>query len=274
MKERTPRDVQGPGQALPPIGAAEALDALDHDAQLAALRREVRHLRKALAAADVRERALRYELLHRVRNMLAVIRTIYRRMLGCQLAADEFALHFEDRLDAIGRYQTDVAGIAAGGVDLEDMVRDELLMVHCTDGPDCTIVGPSVRLSAKWGEMMGLALHELAVNAVKFGALAHDGALHIEWSLVEEGARSALHFHWQETGVPLVATAPRPRGFGQGLIEDALPYQFGATSSFVLKPGGLDCTILLPLPSPDQSTTAGWPEWPGKHDRSDIHDID
>ena len=243
------------------------------DTQLEAARCEIRHLREALVAADVRERALKYELQHRVRNMLAIIRTIYRRMLASHVAADQFALHFEDRLDAIGRYQTDIAGIAAGGIELEDMVRDELLMAHCADGPACTITGPSVRLSAKWGELMGLALHELAVNAVKFGALAHAGALRIAWSVVEEGARSILHFRWQETGVPLVASAPRQRGFGQDLIEEALPYQFGATSSFVFKPGGLDCTILLPLPSPNEPPTAGWPEWPGNHDRSAIDDI-
>ena len=252
-------------------GAPEREGAsLDRDAQLEVLRREVRHLREALAAADVRERALKYELQHRVRNMLAVIRTIYRRMVGSQVAADEFAFHFEDRLDAIGRYQTDIAGIAAGGIELEDMVRDELLMVHCTDGPDCTITGPSVRLTAKWGELMGLALHELAVNAVKFGALAHDGGLHIEWSVVEEESGSILDFHWQETGVPLVATAPRTRGFGQDLIEEALPYQFGATSSFTFKPGGLDCTIRLPLPCPNELTTAGWPEWPSNQTGSDV----
>ncbi|MEG3164799.1 HWE histidine kinase domain-containing protein [Sphingomonas sp. PB2P19] len=222
---------------------------LSADAQLTALMHEVQSLHRALAAAEVRERALTYELQHRVRNMLAVIRTIYRRMLASKTAQDQFAFHFEDRLDAIGRYQTDIAGVSAGGIELEDMVRDELLTVHCTDGPDCTITGPSVRLSAKWVELMGLALHELAINAVKFGALCHGGALRIEWWLTEEAGQSMLHFHWKETGVALLTTAPRPRGFGQDLIEEALPYQFGATTSFEFKPGGLECSIVLPLPT-------------------------
>jgi two-component sensor histidine kinase len=219
------------------------------DAQLNALQAEVKALCSALAAAEVRERALTYELQHRVRNMLAVIRTIYRRMLASKTPQDQFAFHFEDRLDAIGRYQADIAGVSAGGIELEDMVRDELLTVHCTDGPDCTITGPSVRLSAKWVELMGLALHELAINAVKFGALCHGGALHIAWTVTEEAGQSILHFHWKESGVSLLSTAPRARGFGQDLIEEALPYQFGATTSFAFKPGGLDCSITLPLPA-------------------------
>ena len=216
------------------------------DVQLAALRREVDRLRSALAAADVRERALTYELQHRVRNMLAVIRTIYRRMLSSKTGPDEFAFHFEDRLDAIGRYQADIAGISAGGVELEDMVRDELFNVHSAEGPTCTIIGPSVRLSAKWLELMGLALHELATNAVKFGALCHGGTLRVEWWVSEEASGSNLHFHWTEAGV--AAAPPGPRGFGQDLIEDALPYQFGATTAFEFRPGGLACSIILPLP--------------------------
>jgi len=242
------------------------------DASLQALQQEVRTLRRALAAAVVRERALTYELQHRVRNMLAVIRTIYRRMLAGKTAQDQFSSHFEDRLDAIGRYQADIAGVTSGGVELEDMVRDELLTVHCTDGPDCTIIGQRVQLSGKWVELMGLALHELATNAVKFGALAHGGTVHVEWTVSPEEKQSILHFHWRESGVPLVSAAPRVPGFGQGLIEDALPYQFGATTVFALKPGGLDCTIILPLPA-GQMTDVG-PEWLSAGNQSDIDDIE
>lgn len=238
-----------------------------------ALQREVLALREQLAAAAIRERMLTYELQHRVRNMLAVIRTIYRRMLANNTAHDQFAFHFEDRLDAIGRYQTDIAGVSVGGVELEDMIRDELLSVHCTDGPDCTISGPSIRLSAKWVELMGLALHELAINAVKFGALAHGGALHVEWSVADDETQPILHFHWKESGVPLVSTAPRMRGFGQDLIEEALPYQFGATTSFEFKPGGLNCTIILPLPSRTDPMADVRPEWPSVLGRSDSDDF-
>lgn len=222
-------------------------------AQLKILQQEVQTLRDALDASRVRERALTYELQHRVRNMLAVIRTIYRRMLNGKTSHDEFAFHFEDRLDAIGRYQADIAGVTSGGIELEDMVRDELLNVRCTDGPKCTIIGPSVRLSAKWLELMGLALHELAINSVKFGALCYDGTLHIEWSVTAEGGQSVLDFHWKESGIGLLSAAPRIRGFGQELIEEALPYQFGATTSFEFKPGGLECSIILPLPTQTDS---------------------
>ena len=59
-----------------------------------------------------------------------------------------------------------------------------------------------------------------------------------------------MYLRWTETGVPVVATAPRAQGFGRQLIEEALPYQLGAETAFELKPGGLDCSIMLPLSNP------------------------
>jgi two-component system CheB/CheR fusion protein len=93
---------------------------------------------------------------------------------------------------------------------------------------------------------MGIALHELVTNAIKFGALAQPGGssrLRISWTVADD----ALDFEWSERGVPIVAPAPRPEGFGQEYIERVLPYQLDATSSFEVAPGGLTCRIHLPL---------------------------
>ncbi|MBV9841345.1 MAG: sensor histidine kinase [Sphingomonadaceae bacterium] len=209
--------------------------------------REIGELRAALAAAQERERVLAHELQHRIRNMLGVIRSIYRRTRESGASQDEFAEHFEGRLDALARYQAQVDHVGAIGIEVEDMVRNELLESQCLDGPKCTISGPPVHLRQKPAELMGLAIHELATNAIKFGALAQHGRLDIEWSLEEAAAADLLRFRWTESGVSVVVPAPRPSGFGRQLIEEALPYQLGATTSFDLKPGGVECSILLPL---------------------------
>lgn len=217
---------------------------------LDAARHEIDALREALRASQARERLLIHEVQHRVRNMLAVIRSIYRRSRESGASQDEFAEHFQGRLDTVARYQGKLLKVEpAAGVDLEEMILDELLLVHIVEGPGLTINGPPVRLCGKALELMGLVIHELTTNAVKFGALYHQGALNIEWSLAGSPDQQSLRFCWKEASVPLVASAPRPAGFGRQLIEEALPYQLGATTSFDLRPGGIECLISLPLPA-------------------------
>ena len=235
----------------------------------AAPEREVAELRAALAVAQARARALEHELQHRVRNMLAVIRSVHRRTRESGADPHEFADHFEGRLDAIARYQSLLDEVDRPGIDLEDMLRDELLTSRCLDGPGCTLSGPPVYLRQKAAELMGLTIHELTTNSIKFGALAHGGRLAVDWSVTATPTTRMLRFRWVETGIPVIASAPRPYGFGRQLIEEALPYQLGATTSFALDAGGLECSILLPLTdddafaSRDGITLAGPPSLPG-----------
>lgn len=219
---------------------------------------EIAALRAALAAAADRESALRDEVQHRVRNMLAVIRSIFRRTRESSASQEEFAEHFEGRLSAMARCYSHLDRRAADGADLEDMLRDELLEVHCLDGPNCVIEGPPVLLQRETAELIALTLHELMTNSVKFGAIAQNAQLAVRWSVEGEPDAPSLHFHWAESGVAPLAAAPRPSGFGRQLIEEALPFQLDATASFALKPGGVDCSIVLPLaPAAAPSSLAG-----------------
>lgn len=93
---------------------------------------------------------------------------------------------------------------------------------------------------------MGLALHELAINSIKFGVLADDqgqGRLRVRWSIED----SVLAFEWSETGISIVTPAPMRKGFGRQFIEQALPFQIGANSSFEVVPGGIIVRIDVPL---------------------------
>lgn len=236
-----------PGTLPPEEGKGLSLDGPDGHRQAQGV---IERLREELARAKERERLLAQELQHRVRNMLAVIRSILRRTRDSGASQDEFADHFQGRLDAVARHytQTDTSGSFA--VELEDMLRSELLEARCLDGPNCVLEGPPVLLPQATAELMVLAIHELVTNAIKFGALGRGGKLAVRWLPQAGPGGAALHFLWRESGVPLVASAPRPSGFGRQLIEVALPYQLGATTSFELKPGGIECTILLPLGKP------------------------
>ncbi|MBV0893601.1 chemotaxis protein CheR, partial [Paracoccus sp. Z118] len=120
-------------------------------------------------------------------------------------------------------------------------------------GERVTLEGPrGVRLQSSAVQTFALALHELATNAMKYGALAQpSGHLAVRWHLArhEDGLR--LHVAWTETGVTMpdpVANA-QAAGYGRELIENALPYQLGAETTYELGPDGVRCTIALPVSS-------------------------
>jgi two-component system CheB/CheR fusion protein len=211
----------------------------------------------ALRLATDRQKMLMAELQHRVKNILAVTRSIFTRTFAAGNSLEEVADHFTGRLNALARAQTVVARTPEGSVDLEELVRDELLSLGIGDGPNLTIDGPPVRLRQKAVDSMGLAIHELATNAVKYGAFAsRKGSLKIVWSVQDKGGGARLSLEWQESGVALLATNPSRRGFGRELIEQALPYQLGATTALDFLPGGVRCSINTPLAALDEDSAA------------------
>ncbi len=133
------------------------------------------------------------------------------------------------------------------GVDLEELIDAEL-MAHAGRDSRITAGGPPIRLRAKSAETLGLALHELATNAVKFGGLATPGGgITVTWQTEEhvEGARVRLE--WVESGVPLGSAPPAHRGFGRDLIERTVPYELRGAARLMFEPGGIRCVIDIPL---------------------------
>jgi two-component sensor histidine kinase len=200
-------------------------------------------------AAQLRdERQAATELQHRLRNNLALMRSIVRRSNETSDSPEELALHLDARLGALARTQRMMLAAGAAGLDLEELVRTELIATVAADS-HYNVGGPPVRLHAKGAESLGLALHELATNSLKFGALAADGGfVSVTWSLTG-WPHPELHLGWLESGVTVVSLAPRGRGFGQKLIECTLPYELDARTSLAFTPGGAHCTIVVPLQS-------------------------
>jgi PAS domain S-box-containing protein len=209
-----------------------------------------------LRALQERQEILVAELQHRVRNMLTVVRSVFARTVDVSRDVPELSQHFRGRLDALARTQVIVTQSPRGLVDLEGLVRDELLSVAASDGPLLTIEGPDIALTPKIAESMGLAIHELTMNAVKYGALKVTGAtLAIEWTIdLDHSGQRRLTFRWTEQGVPAVPLQPAREGFGRELIEDALPYQMGADTSLEFRGGGICCTISVLLPEAENAS--------------------
>jgi two-component system, chemotaxis family, CheB/CheR fusion protein len=203
-----------------------------------------------LRALQTRQELLVAELQHRVRNMLTVVRSVFAQTAESGEDLEEVARHFTGRLDALARTQVIVTRSAEGRVDLENLIRDELLSVGAQEGAKLHVSGPDVTLGGKTAESIGLAIHELTTNALKYGALRHDAAsLEIVWHVtLDGGGARRLVLTWTEKGVPAVPTRPTREGFGRELIEEALPYQLGAETRLSFEGGGVRCTITVPLP--------------------------
>ena len=192
-----------------------------------------------------------HELQHRVRNLLAVVRSISARTGETSATVEDFAMHLEGRLSALARTQMVLTRFPEGGIDLETMVREELLAAAASD-LQVAVQGPDVALSAKAAEVLTLAVHELATNAVKYGALSQPAArVEVRWTVEHRLGLPWLDLSWRESGVRVTAEAPRRQGFGTELITTRVPYELRGSGRLELRPGGVVCELSFPLRAGD-----------------------
>ena len=194
-----------------------------------------------------RQEVLLAELQHRVRNIMAVIRTVAARSARTSTTVEDYAARLIGRLEALARTQVILTRHAGVGIDLKTMVRDELL-TQAAAAEQVTIEGPEVQLSAKAAEVLTLAVHELTTNATKYGALSEvAGKVEVRWTLDDAGAESHLTLYWTESGAQVSSAAPPRKGFGTELIERRVPYELNGTGRLEILPDGIKAVIAFPL---------------------------
>ena len=179
---------------------------------------------------------------HRLRNLLAVIRSVVRRTAAASTDVEHFATVLDGRLGAIARVQSALARVPDGGVTLHSLLADELLAHAAHEGREATLSGPPVRLRGKPAETLALFIHELTLNAVTTGALsAMPGRLAVEWQALTSGE---LLLTWLESGADPGRTGVR--SFGREFGEDMLAYDLGAQAVATPEPGGICWTVRVP----------------------------
>ncbi len=186
------------------------------------------------------------ELQHRVRNIMAMIRSMgLRTAEGAADVADYRSL-LEGRLMALARVQVLLAREANAGGWLRDIIESEV-SAQAHQGDQFELDGPDIRLSPKAIEVLTLAFHELATNALKYGAFsAADGRLRVSWKTFEKCGHPWLALDWKEEGAP-VNLPPTRRGFGRDLIEGRIPYELGGMGTVTIGPSGAHCRLEFPL---------------------------
>jgi PAS domain S-box-containing protein len=185
------------------------------------------------------------ELQHRVRNLIGMVRSVARLSAPSHRNVDEYVDHLIGRLQAMGRTQSTLTRSPGRNVDLSELVREELL-VHAVRHDQCFVEGPDVALSPHAAEIITLAIHELATNSVKYGALGDSGYIRITWNTEGRDGKTWVSFRWQETA-PVRKTKNPRKGFGRRLIEERVPYELHGEGQFTIHDTGVLAKLDFPL---------------------------
>lgn len=200
------------------------------------------------------QRVLVAELQHRTRNLIGVIRSVSDQTMTHASSTEEFRTAFRHRLNALSRVQGLLSQSGDERVTIGDVVSLELQALGPAESGRVSVEGAAVPLRKSMVQTLALAVHELATNARKYGALSQEnGRLRIHWTLLgNEAGERRLRLDWIESGVDMGARTDERAadgGYGRELIERALPYALKARTCYELGESGLRCTIDLPLPA-------------------------
>ncbi|MCR0985415.1 PAS domain-containing protein [Roseomonas populi] len=213
---------------------------------------------QGLKEMQERQAVMVAELQHRTRNLIGVVRSVAGQTMASSESLEAFRTQFNDRLAALARVQGLLSRAEEEPITIGALIRMELDTLGLGDGGAGQVIlnGPSVRIRNSVVQTLSLALHELATNARKYGALADGaGSLAIRWATPEEDGLRRLALEWVEEGGPTGDDAfPTRRGYGRELIERALPYTLNARTSYELGERGVRCTIDMPLERPATRT--------------------
>lgn len=188
------------------------------------------------------------ELNHRVKNTLSTVQSIVTQALRRPAEPAAIREAIESRILALSRSHDLLTTGNWKGAGLHDLVDTALHPFEVVAGraERFTIVGDNVHLSPKTALSLAIALHELATNAVKYGAFSNEaGKIAIDWKVVPEAACTRLVLRWRERDGPPV-TRPTHKGFGSWVIERGLAHELGGNVTLEYLAGGVSCTIDIP----------------------------
>ncbi|MCD6071597.1 MAG: hypothetical protein K0S42_2113 [Microvirga sp.] len=196
-------------------------------------------------------RLMNDELKHRIKNTLATVSAIASQTLrgSAKVSALET---FHARIAAFGKAHDILTDANMAAASVHDVV-DGALAPHRMGNGRISLSGPEIALASRQALSLALAVHELATNAIKYGALSGvKGHVDISWLEEREDDVSVFRFTWQEAGGPLVSK-PLKKGFGSQLIERVLAADFGGKVEVAYEPTGVICRFTAPMENINQA---------------------
>lgn len=199
---------------------------------------------------EARSRLLIDELNHRVKNTLSTVQSIVRQALRTSTDQETLRDTVESRLFALSRSHDLLTREDWKGAGLLDLINAALAPFGLIDARPArlAVAGENIRVPPKAALALGIAFHELATNAVKYGALSNaSDVIDIRWTIEPSAKGERLVLSWREEGGPPVAT-PIRRGFGSQVLERGLAHELGGEVHLEYRPEGLVCTLDVPDP--------------------------
>ncbi|QUS35143.1 HWE histidine kinase domain-containing protein [Falsirhodobacter algicola] len=192
------------------------------------------------ARADLRQRVLNDELNHRVKNILAVIKSVIGHPVEEGRTLESYVAALKGRIQALSHAHDQVMR-GDGGGSLHALLQAELSPYRGSS--EIRLEGPGATLDSRSFSVMAQILHEMATNAAKYGALSRPGGrLDVRWTPSTDGT---CRLTWRESGGPPVI-APDRKGFGSLLLERSLPFDLGGSSRIDYHPSGVEAEFVLP----------------------------
>ncbi len=194
-------------------------------------------------AMEDRQALLVRELHHRVKNTLATVQAVLNATLRSAQGFDAFRKAFANRIGSLAKTHNLITEGAAQAVSFETLLRTELQAYDEPGRGRVVLDGPAVTLPSEIAVPVGMALHELATNAVTHGALSHpEGRVEVRWTVADR----TLTLTWNEHGAP-PPSLPTREGFGSLLLNRILTAQIGARVDIAFDRDGLRVSVTIPL---------------------------
>jgi PAS domain S-box-containing protein len=196
---------------------------------------------------ESRIRLLMRELTHRSKNLLTVIDAIARQTAAHSDGVKDFLTRFRDRLHSLAGSHDQLVNEDWQGAWLRELVLGQLGHYVDRDSPAIVVEGPRLRVRPEAAQHIGLAIHELATNAAKYGAFASpEGRVTVAWDVEQDASGDAVcHISWTERGGPRVKP-PTRRGFGHVVIERTVARALGGSVTLEFHPEGVRWSLTFP----------------------------
>lgn len=224
--------------------------------ELSTVSRALADAAKARRSAENEIRFLMREVAHRSKNQLTVISSLAKQSAAAAKTVEDFTEAFGQRILGLARSTDLLIAGSVSGVEMGELIKAQVEPFRPGDDADLKIVGPTFRMSAQAAQTVGLAVHELATNAAKYGALSTPGGeLSVDWGVAD----GKLDLNWAET-LPHEIEAPVRQGFGTRLIMRTLSGALGAEIDVRYGANGVSYGFTFPVDKLVEGPAAGPPK--------------